>query len=177
MFLLLSSTHCSLQDSRARINNSMDNATEPFPGQTVVERALGVVHGEERQVVYKCVQIFFSKKKQKIYFTIMLHWYEYGHQCPSFFSLTGVHRLQCCDKQLWTFCSLVSAWLEYQLPGDSSFNILLWLWLAAYVILFGSENGGEIENHMKNWNWQGGKEDRAVDEAGTGRRSCHSPQV
>jgi len=37
------------QDSRARINNSMDNATEPFPGQTVVERALGVVHGEERQ--------------------------------------------------------------------------------------------------------------------------------
>ena len=52
MFSLLSSTHFSLQDSRARINNSMDNATEPFPGQTVVERALGVVHGEERQVVY-----------------------------------------------------------------------------------------------------------------------------
>ena len=52
MFSLLSSTHVSLQDSRARINNSMDNATEPFPGQTVVERALGVVHGEERQVVY-----------------------------------------------------------------------------------------------------------------------------
>ena len=43
----------------------------------------------------------------------------------------------------------MSTWLEHQLPGNSSFNILLWLWLAAYVILFGSENGGEIENHMK----------------------------
>lgn len=37
------------KESRARINNSMDNATEPFPGQKVVERALGVVHGEEAQ--------------------------------------------------------------------------------------------------------------------------------
>ena len=60
MFSLLSSNNVSLQDSRARINNSMDNATEPFPGQTVVERALGVVHGEERQVVY--VYKFFSTK-------------------------------------------------------------------------------------------------------------------
>ena len=61
MFSLLSSTHVSLQDSRARINNSMDNATEPFPGQTVVERALGVVHGEERQV-YK---VSFCNQQQK----------------------------------------------------------------------------------------------------------------
>ena len=38
------------KDSGARINNSMDNATEPFPGQKVVERALSVVHGEEAQV-------------------------------------------------------------------------------------------------------------------------------
>jgi len=37
------------KDSGARINNSMDNATQPFPGQKVVERALGVVHGEEAQ--------------------------------------------------------------------------------------------------------------------------------
>jgi len=37
------------KDSGARINNSMDNATEPFPGQKVVERALSVVHGEEAQ--------------------------------------------------------------------------------------------------------------------------------
>jgi len=36
-------------DSGARINNSMDSGQEPFPGQQVVERALGVVHGEERQ--------------------------------------------------------------------------------------------------------------------------------
>lgn len=36
-------------DSGARINNSMDSGQEPFPGQQVVERALGVVHGEDRQ--------------------------------------------------------------------------------------------------------------------------------
>lgn len=37
------------RESGARINNSMDNTTEPYPSQQVVLRALSVVHGEERQ--------------------------------------------------------------------------------------------------------------------------------
>lgn len=37
------------RESGARINNSVDNTTQPFPGGQVVERALGVVHGEDRQ--------------------------------------------------------------------------------------------------------------------------------
>jgi hypothetical protein len=37
------------RDDPARINNSMDNGTESLPGQRVVERALEVVHGEDRQ--------------------------------------------------------------------------------------------------------------------------------
>ena len=102
MFSLLSSTHVSLQDSRARINNSMDNATEPFPGQTVVERALGVVHGEERQVVYKCVQSFFLQSRGKKGYILQLCStnMKMDTKFLKFFSLTGIHRLQRSDKQL-----------------------------------------------------------------------------
>jgi len=37
------------RESSARINNGMDTSIPPYPGQTVVERALCVVHGEDRQ--------------------------------------------------------------------------------------------------------------------------------
>jgi len=35
--------------SKARVNNSMDNMAEPFYSSQIVERVLGVVHGEDRQ--------------------------------------------------------------------------------------------------------------------------------
>jgi len=37
------------KESSARINNSMDHSVTPFPAQKVVQRALCVVHGEDRQ--------------------------------------------------------------------------------------------------------------------------------
>jgi len=36
-------------ESRARVNNSMDNSRTPYPSHQVVVRALSVVHGEDRQ--------------------------------------------------------------------------------------------------------------------------------
>merc|ERR1719431_1511180 len=37
------------KESSARINNSMDTSVTPFPSTQVVQRALCVVHGEDRQ--------------------------------------------------------------------------------------------------------------------------------
>lgn len=37
------------RESGARINNGMDNTMAPYPAEKVVERALCVVHGEDRQ--------------------------------------------------------------------------------------------------------------------------------
>jgi len=37
------------KESGARINNGMDNSIPPFPAQKILERALCVVHGEDRQ--------------------------------------------------------------------------------------------------------------------------------
>lgn len=37
------------KESGARVNNGMDNDVAPFPAQKILERALCVVHGEDRQ--------------------------------------------------------------------------------------------------------------------------------
>ena len=39
----------SSQESRARINNSMDNATEPFPGKTNIKEAKTKTHTKRQK--------------------------------------------------------------------------------------------------------------------------------